>query len=147
MWGVMEGGPAGFSELVPEPRHLPAGPLLSGLACCHTITLLQGQPLGDPLELKMVESTGWVCFIDTYLSHFIVLDPFSLPVHYIQMLMNYSSFFLTLQTLQEPDGDNSVLDAEFGGHRVLAVMRPPNQQAYGSVSIPSVTNAQTDLLK
>lgn len=60
VWGVMEGGPAGFSELVPEPRLLHPGPMLSGLACCHTVTLLQGQPLGDPLELKMIESTGWV---------------------------------------------------------------------------------------
>nr|XP_020468149.1 probable cation-transporting ATPase 13A2 isoform X2 [Monopterus albus]XP_020468150.1 probable cation-transporting ATPase 13A2 isoform X2 [Monopterus albus] len=59
VWGVMEGGPAGFSELVPEPRLLPPGLMLSGLACCHTVTLLEGQPLGDPLELKMVESTSW----------------------------------------------------------------------------------------
>lgn len=60
VWGAMEGGPAGFSELVPDPSLLPPGHMLSGLACCHTVTLLQGQPLGDPLELKMVESTGWV---------------------------------------------------------------------------------------
>ncbi|KAF3860102.1 hypothetical protein F7725_000357 [Dissostichus mawsoni] len=59
VWGVMEGGPAGFSELVPDPRLLLPGPMLSGLACCHTVTLLRGEPLGDPLELKMVESTGW----------------------------------------------------------------------------------------
>ncbi|XP_030590233.1 polyamine-transporting ATPase 13A2 isoform X1 [Archocentrus centrarchus] len=104
VWGVMEGGPAGFSELVSEPRHLPPGPLQSGLACCHTVTLLQGQPLGDPLELKMVESTGW--------------------------------------TLQEPDGDGSVLDAEFGGHKVLAVMRPPNQQPYGTSTNEAVAIVQ-----
>ncbi|XP_068454517.1 polyamine-transporting ATPase 13A2 isoform X2 [Clinocottus analis] len=89
VWGVMEAGTAGFSELVPDPRLLPPGPMLSGLACCHTVTLLQGRPLGDPLELKMVESTGW--------------------------------------TLQEPEGDGKVLDAEFGGHRVLAVLKPPTQ--------------------
>lgn len=58
--GVIEGGPSGFSELVSEPRFLPPGHMLSGLACCHTVTLLRGVPLGDPLELKMVESTGWV---------------------------------------------------------------------------------------
>ncbi|KAM9351292.1 polyamine-transporting ATPase 13A2 isoform 2-T2 [Symphorus nematophorus] len=91
VWGVMEGGAAGFSELVPEPRLLPPGHMLSGLACCHTVALLRGQLLGDPLELKMVESTGW--------------------------------------TLQEPEGDGKVLDAEFGGHRVLAVMRPPTQRS------------------
>ena len=49
-----------FSELVPDPRLLPPGHMLSGLACCHTVALLGGQPLGDPLELKMIESTGWV---------------------------------------------------------------------------------------
>uniref|UniRef100_A0A3Q3X418 Cation-transporting P-type ATPase N-terminal domain-containing protein n=1 Tax=Mola mola TaxID=94237 RepID=A0A3Q3X418_MOLML len=90
VWGVMEGGPTGFSELIPEPRLLPHGHMLSGLACCHTVTLLRGQPLGDPLELKMVQSTGW--------------------------------------TLEEPDGNGQALDAEFGGTRVLAVMRSPPQQ-------------------
>lgn len=60
VWGVVEGGAAGFSELVQEPRLLPQGPMLQALACCHTVTLMKGQPLGDPLELKMVESTGWV---------------------------------------------------------------------------------------
>uniref|UniRef100_A0AAQ5YZW8 Cation-transporting P-type ATPase N-terminal domain-containing protein n=1 Tax=Amphiprion ocellaris TaxID=80972 RepID=A0AAQ5YZW8_AMPOC len=89
VWGVMEGGTDGFSELVPEPRRLLPGSMLSGLACCHTVTLLRGEPLGDPLELKMFESTGW--------------------------------------TLQEPEGDGNVLDAEFGGHKVLAVMRPPTR--------------------
>ncbi|XP_077941289.1 polyamine-transporting ATPase 13A2 isoform X1 [Gasterosteus aculeatus] len=89
VWGVMEGGAAGFSELVPDPSLLAPGPMLSGLACCHTVTLLQGQPLGDPLELKMVESTGW--------------------------------------TLQEPEGNGDALDSEFGGHRVLAVVKPHSQ--------------------
>lgn len=101
VWGVMEGGPTGFSELVPEPRLLPPGHMLSGLACCHTVTLLRGQPLGDPLELKMVESTGW--------------------------------------TLQEPEGNANVLDSEFGGHRVLAVMRPPTQSV--SAHGPSTSEA------
>ncbi|CAN9515694.1 unnamed protein product [Ophioblennius macclurei] len=87
VWGVMEAGPAGFSELVPDPRQLPTGPMLSGLACCHTVTLLRDELIGDPLELMMVESTGW--------------------------------------TLHEPEEDVHTLDAEFGGHRVLALMKPP----------------------
>ncbi|XP_064156772.1 cation-transporting ATPase 13A2 isoform X2 [Anguilla rostrata] len=60
VWGVMEGSGAGFGELVPDPRLLPPGPVLSALACCHTVALLGEQLLGDPLELKMIESTGWV---------------------------------------------------------------------------------------
>uniref|UniRef100_A0A8C6PAC1 ATPase cation transporting 13A2 n=1 Tax=Nothobranchius furzeri TaxID=105023 RepID=A0A8C6PAC1_NOTFU len=69
VWGVMEKGPAGFSELVPDPKLLPPGHMLSALACCHTVTLLQGQQLGDPLELKMVESTGWVWFYTEFGKH------------------------------------------------------------------------------
>lgn len=42
--------------------------------------------------------------------------------------------FLHFQSLEEPDGDGSAADAEFGGHRVLAVMRPPPSE--GTVSRP-----------
>ncbi|KAK5622921.1 hypothetical protein CRENBAI_022259 [Crenichthys baileyi] len=90
VWGVMKTGPGGFSQLVPDPMLLPRGHMSVALASCHTVTLLQGQPLGDPLELKMVESTGWI--------------------------------------LQEPEGDEDIVHSEFGGHRVLVVMRPPTDQ-------------------
>ncbi|XP_045404555.1 polyamine-transporting ATPase 13A2 isoform X1 [Lemur catta] len=49
-----------FLPLVPEPRYLPMGPLLRALATCHTLSWLQDTPVGDPMDLKMVESTGWV---------------------------------------------------------------------------------------
>ncbi|PWA32986.1 hypothetical protein CCH79_00016890 [Gambusia affinis] len=102
MWGVLESGPAGFSELVPDPTLLPPGDMRAALACCHTVTLLQGEPLGDPLELKMVESSGW--------------------------------------TLQEPEGDGDAAHSTFGGHKVLAVMKPPTQrpQAQGTYSSEAV---------
>ncbi|XP_063487839.1 polyamine-transporting ATPase 13A2 isoform X3 [Symphalangus syndactylus] len=49
-----------FLPLVPEPRRLPVGPLLRALATCHALSWLQDTPVGDPMDLKMVESTGWV---------------------------------------------------------------------------------------
>ncbi|KAM9687024.1 polyamine-transporting ATPase 13A2 isoform 1-T1 [Trichechus inunguis] len=49
-----------FLPLDPEPRHLPMGPLLRALATCHTLSQLRDTPVGDPMDLKMVESTGWV---------------------------------------------------------------------------------------
>ncbi|CAK6440663.1 unnamed protein product [Pipistrellus nathusii] len=49
-----------FLPLVPEPRRLPVGPLLRALATCHGLSRLQDTPVGDPMDLKMVESTGWV---------------------------------------------------------------------------------------
>ncbi|XP_064350078.1 polyamine-transporting ATPase 13A2 isoform X4 [Camelus dromedarius] len=49
-----------FLSLVSEPRCLPMGPLLRALATCHTLSWLQNTLVGDPMDLKMVESTGWV---------------------------------------------------------------------------------------
>lgn len=63
-----------FSEVVPcnkylkqfdNPIHEPAknleyGPLLINLASCHSLTWIEGKLVGDPLDLKMFESTGWV---------------------------------------------------------------------------------------
>uniref|UniRef100_A0AAY4EH67 Cation-transporting ATPase n=1 Tax=Denticeps clupeoides TaxID=299321 RepID=A0AAY4EH67_9TELE len=59
VWGVMQVKETCFDELVPDPRLLSPGHFLSALASCHSVALLGGQPLGDPLELKMIESTGW----------------------------------------------------------------------------------------
>ncbi|KFV62399.1 putative cation-transporting ATPase 13A2, partial [Dryobates pubescens] len=60
VWGVMPLENNQFLPLVQEPRWLPAGPLLYCLAACHTVALLRAQPVGDPVDLKMLESTGWV---------------------------------------------------------------------------------------
>lgn len=70
MWGVKEAkrNGAGFDELVPDPRLLSPGPMLFALASCHSVALLRDQPIGDPLELKMIDSTGWVrtpCILTT----------------------------------------------------------------------------------
>ncbi|XP_046445093.1 polyamine-transporting ATPase 13A3-like isoform X2 [Daphnia pulex] len=34
--------------------------LLMGMATCHSLTIIDGNLSGDPLDLKMFESTGWV---------------------------------------------------------------------------------------
>ncbi|XP_027026323.2 cation-transporting ATPase 13A2 isoform X1 [Tachysurus fulvidraco] len=61
VWGVKEASRngTGFHELVPDPCLLSPGPMLWALASCHSVALLGDQPIGDPLELKMIESTGW----------------------------------------------------------------------------------------
>ena len=30
------------------------------MACCHTLNWLDGQLVGDPLEMKMFEASGWI---------------------------------------------------------------------------------------
>jgi len=35
-------------------------PLLRGMACCHTLTYIKGNIVGDPLDIKMFDATTWV---------------------------------------------------------------------------------------
>ena len=51
-----------FGELVREPgvELEPRDPLLVTLAACHTLTRIQGQLIGDPLELEMFKASHWV---------------------------------------------------------------------------------------
>lgn len=60
VWGVVPLEQQRFLPIVHEPRCLPAGALLYALATCHTVSPLQGQLVGDPVDIKMLESTGWV---------------------------------------------------------------------------------------
>ncbi|XP_039241530.1 polyamine-transporting ATPase 13A2 isoform X6 [Pipra filicauda] len=59
VWGVVPLENNRFLPVVHEPRCLPAGPLLHALASCHSLSLLRAQLVGDPVDLKMLESTGW----------------------------------------------------------------------------------------
>ena len=36
------------------------GAMVSAMATCHSLTIIEGNISGDPLDLKMFESTGWV---------------------------------------------------------------------------------------
>nr|XP_032608045.2 polyamine-transporting ATPase 13A2 isoform X2 [Taeniopygia guttata] len=59
VWGVVPLEQQRFLPMVREPRCLPAGALLYALATCHAVAPLRGQLVGDPVDLKMLESTGW----------------------------------------------------------------------------------------
>lgn len=45
-------------------------PLVQALASCHSLTSIQGELKGDPLDLKMFEFTRWVSFTYTNISHY-----------------------------------------------------------------------------
>uniref|UniRef100_A0A673KX65 Probable cation-transporting ATPase 13A2 n=1 Tax=Sinocyclocheilus rhinocerous TaxID=307959 RepID=A0A673KX65_9TELE len=88
VWGVMVVSGAVFSELVPDPLIFPPGLMLSALASCHSLALLGGQALGDPLELKMIESTGWVMAES---SEDLTLKTCPVPSHFSPILREYTS--------------------------------------------------------
>lgn len=43
-----------------ELDRLPLDHLLYGMATCHSITIMNGEQKGDPLDLKMFEATNWI---------------------------------------------------------------------------------------
>lgn len=60
MWGVVPASDEGFQGPVKgcASSALPQ-PLVVGMATCHGIAILEGELVGDPLDLKTFESTGW----------------------------------------------------------------------------------------
>ncbi|KDQ21478.1 hypothetical protein BOTBODRAFT_25926 [Botryobasidium botryosum FD-172 SS1] len=52
-----------FGELVSEVRDLPLAQskanFLYALATCHSLKVIEGETIGDPLDVKMFEFTGW----------------------------------------------------------------------------------------
>ncbi|XP_072442697.1 polyamine-transporting ATPase 13A2 isoform X5 [Chiloscyllium punctatum] len=59
VWGVVPVVDKTFEPIIHNIQHF-SGPMLHALATCHSVTLLNNQPIGDPLDLKMIESTGWI---------------------------------------------------------------------------------------
>ncbi|KAG0418795.1 hypothetical protein HPB47_004586 [Ixodes persulcatus] len=61
LWGVVPASGGKFQEQLHEPWTLPLESLLlRGMATCHSITVIDRQLSGDPLDLKMFEATNWV---------------------------------------------------------------------------------------
>ncbi|RLU24127.1 hypothetical protein DMN91_004336 [Ooceraea biroi] len=59
MWGVVCVSDKKFQFPVKDITSLPLSEVLIGMVTCHGITIIDNQLVGDPLDLKMFESTGW----------------------------------------------------------------------------------------
>lgn len=55
MWGVVPNNQLPLRQT----DRLPRDHFLFGIATCHSITIMNGEMKGDPLDLIMFESTGW----------------------------------------------------------------------------------------
>uniref|UniRef100_A0A8C4QPU4 ATPase 13A3 n=1 Tax=Eptatretus burgeri TaxID=7764 RepID=A0A8C4QPU4_EPTBU len=58
LWGVMSVLLCRF--LAPVQQFSGTGDMVVAMATCHSLTRLDGQLSGDPLDLKMFEATGWI---------------------------------------------------------------------------------------
>lgn len=48
-----------FSPLIRKPENIPPGPFEDTLATCHELRVVDGEPMGDPLDAKMFDFIGW----------------------------------------------------------------------------------------
>ncbi|XP_022217450.2 probable cation-transporting ATPase 13A3 isoform X1 [Drosophila obscura] len=61
MWGVVPKSSTNqFQIPFKNVNRLPYDHFLFGMVTCHSITVLNGTMMGDPLDLKMFQSTGWI---------------------------------------------------------------------------------------
>ena len=49
-----------FGSLTRDSSNIANSRLLAAMATCHSLTVIDGQLTGDPLDLKMFEATDWV---------------------------------------------------------------------------------------
>jgi cation-transporting P-type ATPase 13A2 len=73
-------GPGRFGELLEDVRDLPAPPekerarFLHALATCHSLRMVDGAPIGDPLDVKMFTFTRWILDEDAVTGTGIIKD-------------------------------------------------------------------------
>ncbi|XP_075224909.1 polyamine-transporting ATPase 13A3-like isoform X2 [Lycorma delicatula] len=60
MWGVVPVNGKSFTYSLNDISQLDEGGLLYGMASCHSLTVIDNVISGDPLDVKMFESTGWL---------------------------------------------------------------------------------------
>lgn len=61
MWGVVPKTSTNYFQMpIRQIDRLPYDHFLFGMVTCHSITIMKGELKGDPLDLKMFDSTGWV---------------------------------------------------------------------------------------
>lgn len=60
MWAVVPKASTNYFQIpMRQVDRLPYDHFLFGMVTCHSITIMNGEMKGDPLDLKMFESTGW----------------------------------------------------------------------------------------
>ncbi|RLU15384.1 hypothetical protein DMN91_012378, partial [Ooceraea biroi] len=60
MWGVVPCANGEFDDAKTDIPELKDHPLFEGMLVCHSLTLIDGELCGDPLDAKMFESTRWI---------------------------------------------------------------------------------------
>lgn len=55
-----------FGHYIREPSTMVRSEMLVGMTTCHSLTIIDGEITGDPLDLIMFNSTNWVCSLSLF---------------------------------------------------------------------------------
>ncbi|KAH8860141.1 putative cation-transporting ATPase 13A3 [Schistosoma japonicum] len=127
-----------FKDPELEPSKLDNGPLKECLATCHSLTLIEGTLSGDPLDLKMFQSTKWeIPYEVGILRQF----PFSSSLQRMSVItraLNQNHFI-------PRDFHSTLLEYTREGYRVLALAWKPLKATYAKVVRVSRERVEQDL--
>ncbi|XP_055863593.1 polyamine-transporting ATPase 13A3-like isoform X1 [Biomphalaria glabrata] len=59
MHGVVKVDKCQFEPIIKDMNQLPNDPLLACMACCHSLTIIENEIMGDPLDLIMFNASNW----------------------------------------------------------------------------------------
>ncbi|CAG5133043.1 unnamed protein product, partial [Candidula unifasciata] len=59
MHGVVKVEKSKFQPIIKDMNQLGTGPIVTAMAACHSLTIIENQLMGDPLDLIMFNATKW----------------------------------------------------------------------------------------
>ena len=67
MWGVVPVRDMRYDPVVKEVQQLNYNDrIMAAMATCHSLTIIEGEIAGDPLDVIMFQFTGWVSYCLTF---------------------------------------------------------------------------------
>lgn len=70
MWGVVPSENRQFKVAVKQVETLPSGHLLYAMATCHSLTVIDNQISGDPLDIKVFINIYFtLVYMSAYINH------------------------------------------------------------------------------
>ncbi|KAG7209711.1 hypothetical protein KM043_011347 [Ampulex compressa] len=97
MWAIVPCTKGVLGKADNDIKKLKDHPLFEGMLVCHSLTLIDNQLCGDPLDVKMFQSTGWTVE-DCDSTH---LEKYDFPVLQVVKPSKSDSFIQNMNTIPE----------------------------------------------
>ncbi|KYM79315.1 putative cation-transporting ATPase 13A3, partial [Atta colombica] len=113
MWGAVACTNGVLAEVQADISKLEDHPLFEGMLVCHSLTLIDGEICGDPLDAKMFESTKWMlkdsdCMHIDQLYNNSIMPIVVRPLENVSLTKNVMNKITEIDTVQRYQFSNSL---------------------------------------